>query len=63
MVTAFLTFPLQSPLAPSMVIGRRLNGWGSIDLTAAFVLESAEKVRKAVDLGNEGILRCEASTV
>lgn len=54
---AFLNCLPQSALARSMVSGMRPNGCGSMARTAALVLERAEKVRKAVDLGNPaGIL-------
>lgn len=54
---AFLNCLPQSGVARSMVSGMRPNGCGSMARREALVLESAEKVRKAVDLGNPaGIL-------
>lgn len=54
---AFLNCLPQSPLARSIVSGMRPNGCGSMARTVALALESAEKVRKAVDLGSPaGIL-------
>ena len=56
-IAAFLNCLPQSALARSAVSGMRPNGCGSMERTVALALESAEKVRKAVDLGNPaGIL-------
>lgn len=53
---AFLNCLPQSGFARSIVCGMRPYGCGSMARTAALVLERAEKVRKAVDLGNAFIL-------
>ena len=48
MIAAFLNCLPQSALADSMVVTGRWKGCGSIDLSAALVLERAEKLREAL---------------